>query len=314
MRRFYLFLIVVSILNAKSPISKEKEEILSKSFYYIDYSCTLNITQVINKKFKPINKDTLGLGYSPPLNLWIKVEITNSSNDTITKILEYENALTSSIEFFSANPIMPLKWDGLLVGGIKDTIYPYLELTFEPQETKIIYIKAHSDITTLIAKLNLLNKDVFLKKEQKRQFILAFFLGALTLIIIYNFIFYIFTRYIRYLYYVLFFVTITLHNILYQGVAKLFIPANILQKILEFVPLIVALPVLFLVLFTQSVLELPKYYPRLNKILNIATIIFIIVTIIVYIFNMHTLRSIFVIIYLSIAFSIVVYSFFKKKW
>jgi two-component sensor histidine kinase len=253
----------------------------------------------------------LGFGYSPHLNIWIKVEIFNNSNDKITKIIEYESALTSSVEFF--DNLIPIKWDGYNIGGVKESIFPYVKITLKPKEKKTIYIKAHSDITTLIVKLNLLNKDYFLKKEQKHQFILAFFLGAIIVIISYNFIIFITTRNIRYLLYVLFFLSISFHNFLYKGIAKIFIEGETLRQIMDYATFIVALPALFIVLFTQHMLELKTNYPKLNKIINYATITFIIATLLAFFLELHKLRSLFVIIYLLFGLYATIYAFIHKN-
>jgi len=245
------------------------------------------------------------------MNIWIKIEIFNNSNDKIVKIIEYENALTSSVEFFDG--LVPIKWDGYNIGGIKDSIYPYAQISLNPKEKKTIFIKAHSDITTLIVKLNLLNKDYFIKKEQKHQFILAFFLGAIIVIISYNFIIFITTKNIRYLLYVLFFLSISFHNFLYKGIAKIFIAGETLRDIMQYTTFIVAMPALFIVLFTQHILDLKKYYPKLNKTINIATFIFIISTILAYMLELHQLRSFFVIIYLLFGLYSTIYAFIKKN-
>ena len=79
------------------------------------------------------------------------LSIKNNSSKTITKILEYDNALTTDIEFYKQlNGKYHQTKEGILhLDKNRTTIKPIFKITLNPNETKIYYIKATSYITTL---------------------------------------------------------------------------------------------------------------------------------------------------------------------
>jgi hypothetical protein len=79
---------------------------------------------------------------------------TNSTSNSIEKIIEYDNPLTSSVEFFEEKRL--IKKDGLLHRAKeRQSLHPILKITVKPHRSKEFYIKVSSKITTLIIKLNL---------------------------------------------------------------------------------------------------------------------------------------------------------------
>jgi len=233
-------------------------ELLSHSQIYIDYNKSATIENIKNKNFKPNGEKVLGFGYSPDFYVWIKFTLTNTSDKPLHKIIEYGNPLTSYVELYDSKTEKLLAKDGLLsVRENRKSIHPNFKVILKPNESKIFYIKAYSNITTLIVKLDLWDYDAFYKKEIHYQLILALFFGAMGIIIIYNFIIYLSTRDKSYLYYVLSFMGITFYYLLYKGVASLYlIPTEVLITLIGFSSFIVAIPVFFLALFTKSILEL----------------------------------------------------------
>ncbi len=288
-------------------------ELLPHSQIYIDKTKSITIETVQNEKFQPVTQKILGFGYSPDFNVWIRFTLSNTSTQAIDKIIEYENPLTSHIAFFENTNKLLLK-DGLLdTAKDRRSIHPILKITLQPNESKTFYIKASSTITTLIIKLNLWNSDAFYKKEIRYQFILALFFGAMGVIIIYNFIIYLSTREKSYLYYVFAFIGITIHHLLYRGVANLYLLSpEYTAKLIEFSSFIVAIPVFFLALFTKTVLDL-KQYPRIYRILNYYLIAFPILIILLYILNLNQYRSLFPVILLFLLFLITLYALLKKN-
>ena len=289
-------------------------ELLSHSQIYIDFNKSATIENIKNKNFKTNGEKVLGFGYSPDLYVWIKFTLTNTSNKTLPKIIEYGNPLTSCIELYDGKTKKLLNKDGLLsLRENRKSINPNFKIILKANESKIFYIKAYSNITTLIVKLDLWGYDTFYKKEIPYQLILALFFGAMGIIIIYNFIIYLSTRDKSYLYYVLSFMGITFYYLLYKGVASLYlIPPEVLTQLIGFSSFIVAIPVFFLALFTKSVLELNQY-PRINSILHYALIAFPFLTLFSYLFHLDTYRSFFPILLLTYLIFITFYTLLKHN-
>ncbi|PUE66457.1 7TM diverse intracellular signaling domain-containing protein [Arcobacter lacus] len=265
--------IYANILNIDE--NTKNIDLLQYSEIYIDKTRSLTIEDIksSNIKFEKNDKNILAYGYSPDLDVWIKITIKNNSNKPIFKIIEYNNPLTTNIDFFDSNKNIHLK-DGFLIGNLdKSTINPIFKIELNPNEENIYFIKATSNITTLIVDLKLWDENVFYKKEIKHQLILSLFFGAMFILGIYNLFIYVFTKDKSYLYYVLYIFGLILHHLVYVGFAKLYIfNLETLKIIIELAALFVALPIYFLGFFTKSFLQTIKY-PKLNKILNIFLII-----------------------------------------
>ena len=265
--------IYANILNIDE--NTKNINLLQYSEIYIDKTRSLTIEDIKNSniKFEKNDKNILAYGYSPDLDVWIKITIKNNSNKSILKIIEYNNPLTTNIDFFDSNKNIHLK-DGFLIGNLdKSTINPIFKIELNPNEENIYFIKATSNITTLIVDLKLWDENVFYKKEIKHQLILSLFFGAMFILGIYNLFIYVFTKDKSYLYYVLYIFGLILHHLVYVGFAKLYIfNLETLKIIIELAALFVALPIYFLGFFTKSFLQTIKY-PKLNKILNIFLII-----------------------------------------
>ncbi|RZV19253.1 7TM diverse intracellular signaling domain-containing protein [Aliarcobacter butzleri] len=265
--------IYANILNINE--NTKNIDLLEYSEIYIDKTRSLTIEDIKNPniKFEKNDKNILAYGYSPDLDVWIKITIKNNSNKPILKIIEYNNPLTTNIDFFDSNKNIHLK-DGFLIDNLdKSTINPIFKIELNPNEENIYFIKATSNITTLIVDLKLWDENVFYKKEIKHQLVLSLFFGAMFILGIYNLFIYVFTKDKSYLYYVLYIFGLILHHLVYVGFAKLYIfNLETLKIIIELAALFVALPIYFLGFFTKSFLQTIKY-PKLNKILNIFLII-----------------------------------------
>ncbi|MDN5053405.1 7TM diverse intracellular signaling domain-containing protein [Aliarcobacter butzleri] len=265
--------IYANILNIDE--NTKNINLLQYSEIYIDKTRSLTIEDIKNSniKFEKNDKNILAYGYSPDLDVWIKITIKNNSNKPILKIIEYNNPLTTNIDFFDSNKNIHLK-DGLFIDKLhRFIINPIFKIELDPNEENIYFIRATSNITTLIVDLKLWDENVFYKKEIKHQLILSLFFGAMFILGIYNLFIYVFTKDKSYLYYVLYIFGLILHHLVYVGFAKLYIfNLETLKIIIELAALFVALPIYFLGFFTKSFLQTIQY-PKLNKILNIFLII-----------------------------------------
>jgi len=273
--KIIFFLLFFTNLYANSVISINEEtkflELLSNSEIYIDKNKNLAIEDIItsNIKFEKNNKNILSYGYSPNFDVWIKITLKNSSNKSIKKIIEYNNPLTTNVDFYDFNGKLLLQEDGLLSkNGNKFVINPTFVIQLEANETNSYYIKASSYITTLIVELKLWDEESFYKKEIKHQIILSLFFGAMFILGVYNLFIYLFTRDISYFYYVLYILGLIVHHLMYTGLANIyFLDYKEKITIVSLASVIVALPVYSLGLFTKSFLYTMQY-PKFNKILN----------------------------------------------
>ena len=300
----YLFSLEI---NNKSTFN----ELLSHSEIYIDNNRSETILTIQNRKFKPNSKKLLPYGYSPKYNVWIRFTLVNTTSNSIEKIIEYDNPLTTYVDFFEEEKLK--KREGMFkIGEERISLNPILKVTLQPHQSKIFYIKASSTVTTLIVKLNLWSIESFNKKNISNQLILALFFGAMGIVIVYNLIVFIATKEVSYLFYALFFTSINFHHLIYKGIASLYIfSSHSMITIIGYSSFIVALPTIFLALFTQYILKL-KQYPQLNRTLNYILALYYVFVITIQITEAYHYRKFFFII-LIILFSIVFYTLIKKN-
>ncbi len=278
--KIILFLLLNTITYANISSIDDKTnfyDLLPSSQIYIDKTKVLTIDDIKKKNilFKDNNKELLGFGYSPDFSVWIKFTLKNNIDKTIYKILEYDNSLTTNIEFFDISSNTKTKEGLFHINKNRKTLTPIFRIQLQPNESRTYYIKASSHITTLIIKLNLWDIDSFYAKEIKYQLILALFFGAMFILAIYNLFIYFFTKDISYMFYVLYILTILLHQTMYLGIAHVyFIKDDWIKYAIEYASIFVTLPTLALALFSKFFINTKQYY-RLNKILNIFFILLI---------------------------------------
>lgn len=308
----FIFFIYSNAFEISSNI--EKYEILNKSAIYIDYSKQLDFEQIKSKDFTQNSEKTLSYGYSPKFNVWIKFTLSNSENNTIYKILEYVNPLTTNIELYDSSTGLITKEGLFNINENRKSINPIFKIELNSNETKTYYLKVNSSVTTLIVGLNLLNVESFYEEEVLHQSILSFFFGAMIILALYNLFIYFFTKDKNYLFYLFYITGIIFHHLLYVGVAYLYIPNPlVIEKIISFSSLIVGLPAFALALFTRSFLDISKY-PKIDKILKTYLYFFPFMILIFLITDMFDkYRNIFSVILLVLLFVITIYATFRKN-
>ena len=310
----FLLLFTVRLLFSLEVSNQELfENLLLHSEIYIDKTNSLTIDTIQTQHFQKNSQKTLTFGYSPNVTVWVKFKLKNSSNKKIEKIVDYANPLTTNVTFFDQRSDK-IQRDGLLhINPNRESLNPIFPIILEPHSSKTFYIKAYSHITTLIVSLNLWDKKSFYKHEIKYQFILAMFFGAIAIIILYNSLIYWGTREISYLYYVLFFFSITIHHLLYRGLAGLYLssPHEVALSV-ELSSFFVALPALFLALFTQKILDL-KQYPKLNRLLTYYLALFPLLIVLFQLMELNRYKNLFSAILIVFLFFIIVYSAWKRN-
>ncbi len=314
MRILAWILLFISILHGiEVDNNTTYNEILSDSFYYIDYNHSATIDNIGSKNFKPINSKVIGFGYSPDFVVWIKFVLTNKSSKKITKIVEYASPLTSYVDFYDAKSKKLLKSSGMLNKNSNESINPILKVTLKPHESKTFYIKISSHITSLLAKLNLWNPKEYTLQQKRNQIVLALFFGAMGIIIIYNSIISIMVKKIIFFYYALAFSGILIYYLLYLGIMPLFVSKEWMHFFNNYIPFIALIPLIFLSLFTKKALSLEKNR-KINTAFMLILAIAVISTFLFYILNLHSIRNLSYVILFFMLLGLSVYYFNKSSY
>jgi len=298
--------------------NKKFYDVLPSSEIYIDKKRDVTINDVLSKKieFKTNNQKLIGFGYSPNFDVWIKFKLTNDSDKPLHKVLEYENTLTSNIQFFSPdNSYKPIQEGLFHIDTDRRTINPTFKISLDPGESKTYYIKASSYITTLIVKLNIWENDSFYKEEIKHQVILGLFFGAMLILALYNLFIYFYIKDISYLYYVLYITGILIHHLMYTGIINVYlIPSEYVDNIIKYAAVIVAIPALALALFTKNFLDVNGNYKKISRVLNGYIILFpFLISIFLLTDEFNRYRNIFSVLMLFLLLIVTVYAAYKRN-
>lgn len=283
-----LLFISTNLFSNSIDIDKKNQiELLQTSEIFIDEKRNYTIDKIVvfDDLFQKNDKNILSFGYSPNFDVWIKFTLKNNSNNSVKKILEYNNPLTTNIEFYDLKKDYKAQKHGLLSqNDNKFVLNPTFLIELEANEEKTYFLKASSEITTLIINLKLWDEENFYEKEIKHQVVLCLFFGAMFILAIYNLFIYFFTRDISYFYYVIYIFGLIIHHLMYTGIANIYLfDYDSMLFIVSLASVIVALPIYALGLFTKSFLQ-TKQYPKFNTILNLflvlipVSIIFFLVT------------------------------------
>jgi len=318
--RFIFLIFLCSLFIYGEPLSVKNNtqviDLLPYGEVFIDNTQKNNIKEIqkLTTQFKEIDDTRLSYGYSPKFDVWLKFTLHNDSNQSISKIIEYNNPLTTKVEFYDI--LNNLKYtDGLFfIDKKRTTINPIFEITLKPYEEKTYYLKSSSHITTLIIKLNLWDEKEFFKEELYHQIVLALFFGAMLILAIYNFSIFLITKDISYFYYVLYILGIIAHHLVYVGFASIFIlEQNTIIKVIEYASILVSFPIIALAFFTKTFLNIKQYTYSNNglKILLVLVIVSIVICSVTNEFNKYrNLMPIILFVYLLI---ITIYAAYKKN-
>jgi len=313
LRLVWIFLLLQTALFSLEIDNRTSfNELLSHSEIYKDSTRTESISTIQKRPFKPNNKLILGEGYAPKYDVWIRFRLTNNTSNRIEKIVEYGNPLTSYIEFYEESRLK--KREGLLnVSKDRESLNPNFKIILKPHQSKEFYIKTSSKITPLIIKLNLWNPKSFQDKELINKSVLIIFFGILAILILYTLLTLLVTKELNHLYFFLFFSTVIFHHIMYKGIATLFLSSETMRLFINFSSCIVALPIIFLTLFTREVLELKQYHPRLYRVLNWLLILYPLIIVTIFVTEEYQYRSLFSAIILTVLLIVSSYTLLKKN-
>ena len=307
---FFVRIVLYTVLLFAAPLlaleideSTSFSELLPHTEVYIDRHNDATVDTIAQRDFTPNHEKSLSYGYSPDFTVWIRFVLANTSEHPIERIIEYANPLTSDIALYNGSDKSLIKQEGLFhIDPGRDTLHPVFYITLDTNTTRTFYIKAPSRITPLIITLKLWDIKRFYQKELQHQLILALFFGAMGIIILYNLIVYFAVREKAYLYYVLAFIGITFHHLIYKGVAGTYLlPNDQIEMMMKYSTFIVAFPTFFLALFTKEVLNL-KQYPKLNKTVNYYLTGFPFFILLSFIWDLNTLRSLISLLLLLLLF------------
>ncbi len=270
MKRFllYLLLLVGHIYGNHIDTSLQKSVMLPYCGYILvptDKYGFEEIKSIPPLKWSKIERSTLSLGFKSGSDLWIKCRLKNPLKKRVHRILETDNPHTGYVTLYD-NGIEKAS-GALLRGESLKELNPIFNIFLEPLEEREIYLKLSSPLSTLKAEPILWSPSGYREHEIKKHFILGIFFGAMGALLVYNLFILIFTRDVAYLWYCGYLFGIIVFLSLYTGILEYYV----LNKPIDsrfLINLTIALPVVFIPLFTKYFLNTYRTMPTIDKILT----------------------------------------------
>jgi len=225
-----------------------------------------NINIIKNsKKFKIFGKQHINLGFNPKSTIWIKLELNNSDNQKLSRVIKVDNPLLEEVVFYSSRDGYAPHIEGMLCA--KKYLYPIFVLNFQPKEKIEIYIKVKNTTTSLQFGLELLKQESLSQADRSEQLFIVFFIGILSAFFIYSFVLFFYTKDTSYFLYSFYLFFLMFQQLTFVG----FLPLYTSEEFTKIDNLLVVPKVAFVIiaaaLFAKNFLK-TKNYIVLNKIYN----------------------------------------------
>jgi len=176
--------------------------------YFEDISNKFNIVQIEKKQFKPLLEKKFGFRNGA---FWLKIDATNIKKK---EVLEFLDARIDYVWFY--------RNDGTLIATMGDMlpfnnrIYDDINIALPINPREVYFIKILNKSKLNLAYYVWKDEKQYLKHIMKKNLFKAFYFGAILVMIIYNFVLWIFIKDKAILYYVFFHIAF-LHLMLYYN-------------------------------------------------------------------------------------------------
>ena len=311
MKFILLSLIFISTLYSQIP------DVQNSIGYFEQIDSNQNIN-ILEKKFTKLDPKHSNFGFSMS-TYWLKIDLKNNTKNQLNEVLYFPYPLLDYIDIYEkvGNKLeLKREYGDLRVynndGNIPD---PSFMIMFKHDESKTYYFKIKTEGSMNINLLIDSHKD-FTSHEIEKSIATSFYFGAVFIMLIYNFILFLFIRDKTYLFYLLFhldyfFFLLSLHGI---GFTYIWPQTPFLNTFM--VPLLMSTGSSLAIIFTIEFLDLKTTSQRLYKYLLALFVLNVIMTFTVLVISYHSSVLYATLISLISIVSILatgLYSHFKSK-
>jgi signal transduction histidine kinase len=268
-------------LDNKDSFLLSKVSVLSQKKSSYDVNFIINHDAILKK----VNKKLINRGVFNKSH-WVKILLTNTSK---SKTFQYEfvNNYVDSVKVYLVNgKIIEKEFpvNGLAIDNNKEYLtnkygYTY-PVEINQNETKAIYIHAFVNDGPFLLENKLFTKQGFLERKTDIRYkttLLVLFIGFVSLVMILSLGMFLLSKKYMYLYYLGFIFSVTVNII---GLNS-FISQKVIEGYLLFgnnyTEMLSYLQVYFMLLYTNSFLEINKKYPKISKSIRVLAVVNIII-------------------------------------
>ncbi len=263
-----LFIILLLTLLHLSAYDKSLPNQISINYFH-DYNKSFSITEVIKNNQIIFNKSLLSndAKFSRNAQIWLKVKQINPTNREYNTVLKFLDIRLDKMSIYSK--------ESQLLGEVGDR-FPFVnrqhkdtqitvDIDTKPNSSTTLYFKFENedklDLTYLLYEKEEYLKDLIFKRN-----IQSFFFGALIIMLIYNFVFYLFLREKTFGIYILYHTVLFGVMLYYNGViSQYFYPTDYDINGGNVPTVLIYLSIVLGMEFLRHFLNLKEHSPRLNK-------------------------------------------------
>ena len=197
-----------------------------KVVYFVDQNGSLTVPTVValqQQAFKPLKQQNFGRTSSV---YWLKVTLTNETNQTQEKVLEFKETRLNKVEVF--------KQDGEVERIVGD-MYPFINREFDDPNVAVLLSAEATQTDTRFLRIttqsimnlsyDIWDKTVYEKHILREMLVNMFYFGASIIMFIYNLILFYFIRERAFFYYLIYHLSLMTSLLFYTGaIGQFFFP------------------------------------------------------------------------------------------
>jgi len=246
---------------------------------YIDETAALNINQVVKLNQWSKQDNHFAFGYSSA-NFWLKFTFSNASSKTQNPILWLTETFFHEVTFYEKqNDKWLIHESGLRVPvGQREVLdtFSHYQLALKPNQPKVIYIKLNGEYGSFGAFVLNTKKDFYTHMFARSMVFVAIII-ALIMLSLFYLVLHLYLKEISFIYYSLYSLSYSVWIALYNGLIPMFFD----EWVHSFLQIFMPLAFIFLIKFSQSILDTPKHNPKIHLFLNLLVGLYIIAVLII---------------------------------
>ena len=307
---FLLLLIISSLLS--------KDESVTKHIFFYEQQDISHDINIIEKTFDYLESSHSNFGFTNSI-FWLKVDINNTEDKTSEQVLYFPYTLLDYIDIFeeknhellqerSYGDLRVYKNDGYLPD-------PSLFIQLAPYENKTFYFKIQTQGSMNID-LIVLDKEAYISKSIEKAVALSFYFGAVIIMILYNFILFLFIRDRSYFIYIIFHLNYLFFSLTFNGFSSAYFWPNSPYLNNYMVPFLMSVGSILALVFSMDFLQFKEQSLKIYKMLQTLLVINILATVLVFVLSYYYASLLTSVISLISIFAILLssgYSHFISK-
>ncbi len=226
-----LLILFISILHAKTiDISKiDTYSLLEHSKVYFSEG-DFSLQEVIqSKQFKPYSSPYINIGTSTK-TIWISLELSNTSNHSIDKILVLNSPVLEHITLYNQQNINKIKIKGMYnLTPEHTTLSPFFKLSLAANSSNIFWLEIKSITNPIDFSIIISNYESYYSEDREQQFIYTILIGILIALILHSFLQFVYIRDKSYLFYGFYLFSLIYQQITYLGLSQIYFPSYVMS-------------------------------------------------------------------------------------